>query len=145
MAANTPLAFEPVHQLHDRMTKGETSPVDIVEGYLDRIARYDEKLHAYIEVYADDTRTAAKAAAAAMASGHRIGPFHVSRLRPASLPGRLAPIRAAPCDSPPRGSLLVALFGKQKVNGLACLVDSAVQVGPLTFWKGGKTVKPSLS
>ena len=76
MAAHTPLAFEPVHQLRDRMTKGETSPVDIVEGYLDRIARYDAKLHAYIDVYADDARTAAKAAAAAMASGHRIGPFH---------------------------------------------------------------------
>jgi hypothetical protein len=34
MAAHTQLAFEPVHQLRDRMTKGEASPVDIVEGYL---------------------------------------------------------------------------------------------------------------
>jgi len=69
-------AFEPVHQLHDRLTQGEITPVDIVEGYLDRIARYD----------ASSTRTsmftptrpgpAAHAAAAAMASGHRIGPFH---------------------------------------------------------------------
>lgn len=48
----------------------------LVEGYLDRTARYDAKLHAYIEVYADDARTAAQAAAAAIASGHRIGPFH---------------------------------------------------------------------
>ena len=62
MAAQTPLAFEPVHQLRDRMTKGETSPVGLVEGYLDRIARYEAKLHAYIEVYADDARTAAQAA-----------------------------------------------------------------------------------
>jgi aspartyl-tRNA(Asn)/glutamyl-tRNA(Gln) amidotransferase subunit A len=76
MTAPTPLAFEPVHQLCDRMTQGEVSPVDIVEGYLDRIARYDEKLHAYIEVYTDDARTAARAAADAMASGHRIGPLH---------------------------------------------------------------------
>ena len=76
MAAQTPLAFEPVHQLRDRMTKGEITPVEIVEGYLDRIARYDAKLHAYIDIYADEARAAAHAVAAAMASGHRIGPFH---------------------------------------------------------------------
>jgi aspartyl-tRNA(Asn)/glutamyl-tRNA(Gln) amidotransferase subunit A len=76
MAAQTPLAFEPVHQLRDRLTQGEITPVAIVEGYLDRIARYDAKLHAYIDVYADEARAAAHAAAAAMASGHRIGPFH---------------------------------------------------------------------
>lgn len=76
MAANIQLAFEPVHQLCDRITKGEVSPVQIVEGYLNRIARYDAKLHAYIDVYADDARVAAKAAADAIASGHRIGPLH---------------------------------------------------------------------
>ena len=76
MAAHPQRAFEPVHQLRDRITKGEASPVEIVEGYLNRIARYDAKLHAYIDVYADDARAAAHAAAAAMASGHRIGPFH---------------------------------------------------------------------
>ena len=50
MAAQTPLAFEPVHQLRDRMTKGEITPVDIVEGYLDRIARYDAapRVHRYL-------------------------------------------------------------------------------------------------
>jgi aspartyl-tRNA(Asn)/glutamyl-tRNA(Gln) amidotransferase subunit A len=69
MAAPTQLAFEPVHRLCDRMSRGEISPVDIVEGYLERIARYDNKLHAFIEVYADDARMAAKAAADAMASG----------------------------------------------------------------------------
>jgi aspartyl-tRNA(Asn)/glutamyl-tRNA(Gln) amidotransferase subunit A len=76
MAANIQLAFEPVHELRDRITRGETSPVQIVEGYLERIARYDGKLHAYIDVYTDDARMAAKAAADAIASGHRIGPLH---------------------------------------------------------------------
>lgn len=76
MAANTQLAFEPVHRLRDRITTGEVSPVQIVEAYLDRIARYDTKLHAYIDVYADDARVAAKAATDAIASGHRIGPLH---------------------------------------------------------------------
>jgi aspartyl-tRNA(Asn)/glutamyl-tRNA(Gln) amidotransferase subunit A len=76
MTANTPLAFEPVHQLCDRMSRGEITPVDIVGGYLDRIARYDAKLHAYIDVYTDDARRVAHAAAEAIASGHRIGPLH---------------------------------------------------------------------
>ncbi|MCZ6874634.1 MAG: amidase [bacterium] len=76
MTANTHLAFEPVHRLRDRISKGEAGPVEVVEGYLNRIARYDEKLHAYIDVYADDARAAAKAAADAIASGHRIGPLH---------------------------------------------------------------------
>ena len=76
MAATTPVAFEPVHRLCERMTQGDISPVGIVDAYLDRIARYDGKLHAYIDVYADDARLAAKAAADAMASGHRIGPLH---------------------------------------------------------------------
>ena len=43
MAVQTPLAFEPVHQLRDRLTQGEITPVDLVEGYLDRIARYDAR------------------------------------------------------------------------------------------------------
>lgn len=76
MTTNTELAFEPVHQLRDRINRGETSPVEIVQGFLDRIARYDEKLHAYIDVYADDALTVAQAAADAIASGHRIGPLH---------------------------------------------------------------------
>jgi aspartyl-tRNA(Asn)/glutamyl-tRNA(Gln) amidotransferase subunit A len=76
MAAHPHLAFEPVHRLRDRITQGEVTSVDIVEGYLDRIVRYDAKLHAYIEVYADDARMAAKAALDAMAAGHRMGPFH---------------------------------------------------------------------
>jgi hypothetical protein len=33
MTANTQLAFEPVHQLRDRLTRGETSPVEIVQEY----------------------------------------------------------------------------------------------------------------
>ena len=71
MAAQTPLAFEPVHQLRDRLTQGEITPVAIVEGYLDRIARYDAKLHAYIDVYADEARAAAHAAAAARFTASR--------------------------------------------------------------------------
>jgi len=76
MADARHIAFEPVHRLVQRITDGELTPVQIVDAYLDRIARHDEKLHAYIEVYLDDARTAAKAATDAIAAGHRVSPLH---------------------------------------------------------------------
>ena len=51
MTAPTPLTFEPVNRLCDRMSQGEVSSVDIFSVYLDGIAHYNDKLHAYIEVY----------------------------------------------------------------------------------------------
>jgi len=52
------------------------SPVDVVEAFLARIAAHNEKLHAYIDVYADDARLAAEAADKAIRSGHAVGPLH---------------------------------------------------------------------
>ena len=43
---------------------------------LDRIARRDPELHAFITVYRDDARLAAEAADRASRSGHGIGPLH---------------------------------------------------------------------
>src|SRR5205823_1375042 len=42
----------------------------------DRIAAQDEKLHAFVEVYADEARLAAEAADTAIQSGHAVGPLH---------------------------------------------------------------------
>src|SRR3989440_1363041 len=52
------------------------SPVDAVDALLARIASQDGKLHAYVEVFADDARLAAEAADKAIRSGHRVGPLH---------------------------------------------------------------------
>ena len=70
------LAFEPVHALSTRIASGALSPVDLMDCLLERIAAHDEKLHAFVTVYGDDARMAAKAAAKAVRSGHGVGPLH---------------------------------------------------------------------
>ncbi len=43
---------------------------------LGRIGRHDAKLHAFVDVYADDARAAAAAADLAIGAGHAVGPLH---------------------------------------------------------------------
>ena len=52
------------------------SPVDAVEALLERIARLDPKLHAFVDVYGAEARLAAEAADKAIRSGHAVGPLH---------------------------------------------------------------------
>jgi aspartyl-tRNA(Asn)/glutamyl-tRNA(Gln) amidotransferase subunit A len=70
------LAFASITALSAKIESGGLSPVDLVEEFLGRIHCHDQKLHAFVTVYADEARAAAKAAADAIASGHRIGPLH---------------------------------------------------------------------
>ncbi|MGH1477727.1 MAG: amidase [Geminicoccales bacterium] len=60
----------------DAFQAGVLKPSAVVEAYLDRIARLDSKIGAFQIVYAKEARAAAEAADKAIASGHRIGPFH---------------------------------------------------------------------
>src|SRR5258705_8251570 len=46
------------------------------DALLDRIRATDEKLDAFVEVYAEEARLAAEAADKAIRSGHAIGPLH---------------------------------------------------------------------
>ncbi len=55
---------------------GRISPVDVVDALLARIRAQDAKLHAFVEVYAEDARLAAEAADKAVRSGHAVGPLH---------------------------------------------------------------------
>ncbi len=70
------LAFGSVTELATRIDTGEVSCAALASMLLDRIGRYDEKLHSFITVYEEETRKAAMAADAAIRSGHRVGPFH---------------------------------------------------------------------
>jgi aspartyl-tRNA(Asn)/glutamyl-tRNA(Gln) amidotransferase subunit A len=70
------LAFTPATELAAAMGRGELSSETLVNVYLERIERLDPKLHAYIDVYADDARLAAGAADAARRAGHAVGPLH---------------------------------------------------------------------
>jgi aspartyl-tRNA(Asn)/glutamyl-tRNA(Gln) amidotransferase subunit A len=70
------LAFTPVHQLSRELMARRLSPIELVDAYLARIAQHEGKLHAYVAVHADNARLAARAAEAAIQSGHAVGPLH---------------------------------------------------------------------
>ena len=74
--SNSDPSYLPASRLAADIAARRLSPVDVVEAFLARIAAHDEKLHAYIDVYADDARLAAEAADKAIRSGHAVGPLH---------------------------------------------------------------------
>jgi aspartyl-tRNA(Asn)/glutamyl-tRNA(Gln) amidotransferase subunit A len=73
---NSDPALMPAHVMSVEIAAGRLSPVDLVDAMLDRISAADQKLHAFVEVYAGEARLAAEAADKAIRSGHRIGPLH---------------------------------------------------------------------
>ena len=75
-ASNNDPCFLPAHQLAAEIAARRLSPVAVVEAFLARIAAHDAKLHAFIDVYADDARLAAEAADKAIRAGHAVGPLH---------------------------------------------------------------------
>ena len=75
-ASNVDPSYLPAYRLAQEIAARRLSPVDVVEAFLARIARQDQKLHAFIDVYADDARLAAEAADKAIRSGHAVGPLH---------------------------------------------------------------------
>jgi aspartyl-tRNA(Asn)/glutamyl-tRNA(Gln) amidotransferase subunit A len=58
------------------LRRGECSSRDLVEAHLARIAARDAKLHAFVEVYAEEARALADAADRARASRLPLGPLH---------------------------------------------------------------------
>ena len=56
------LPLRPLAELSDLLARGEVCSRDIVDACLDRIAALDGKLHAFVEVYADEARRRADAA-----------------------------------------------------------------------------------
>jgi len=69
-------AFMSVSALSAEISAGRLSPVALTEALLERIARYDARLHAFIAVYGDDARLAAEGAEKAIRAGHAVGPLH---------------------------------------------------------------------
>ncbi|HKM68778.1 MAG TPA: amidase [Stellaceae bacterium] len=75
-SSETDPALLPAHILSAEIGAHRLSPVDLVDDLLERIRARDAKLHAFVEVYAEDARLAAEAADKAIRSGHAIGPLH---------------------------------------------------------------------
>jgi aspartyl-tRNA(Asn)/glutamyl-tRNA(Gln) amidotransferase subunit A len=66
----------PAHVLSEMIASRRLSPVDLVDGFLQRIQTNEPQLRCFVEVYADDARLAAEAAEKAIRSGHAVGPLH---------------------------------------------------------------------
>ena len=54
----------------------ELSPTELVEACLEQIDHTDDRLRAYIDVYADESRQVAQAAETMIIAGHSLGPLH---------------------------------------------------------------------
>src|SRR6266404_6852031 len=70
------LAFTSAAELAALIAQRVVSPVEIVDIVLDRIEKTQPTLNAFITVCADDARTAAKGAEAAVMRGDTLGPLH---------------------------------------------------------------------
>ena len=75
-SSETDPALLPARILSVEIGARRLSPVDLVDAALARIRAADAKLHAFVEVYAENARLAAEAADKAIRSGHAIGPLH---------------------------------------------------------------------
>ena len=70
------LTLVPAHQLSQLLQSRKISPVELTQAYLEKIHQQDPKLHAFVEVYADDALMAARGAEATIQAGHSVGPLH---------------------------------------------------------------------
>ena len=70
------LAYTPMHVLAERLRAGTLSAAALLDCYLQRIGRYDAKLHAFVTVYEEQARAAAEAADGALRAGQPLGPLH---------------------------------------------------------------------
>src|SRR5215470_15822819 len=66
----------PLHALAADLKARRISPIDIVEGCLARIHKFDGTLKAFVEVFEAEARVAAEAAEMAIRSGQAVGPLH---------------------------------------------------------------------
>ena len=75
-AAIEDLAFATVPQLASLLKSRQVTSVALTQMYLDRLKRYDSKLHFVISLTGDRALTQAKAADAEIAAGNYRGPLH---------------------------------------------------------------------
>lgn len=68
--------FGSIDTLSESFRQRVLTPSNVMEAHLQRIEIHDPKLGAYQALYVDAALFAADAASKAIASGHRIGPFH---------------------------------------------------------------------
>lgn len=70
------IAYLNATEIIRQLSSGELNAETLVDTYLQRIERYDENLHSFVNVYAEDARAAAEAADKSRKAGHAVGPLH---------------------------------------------------------------------
>jgi aspartyl-tRNA(Asn)/glutamyl-tRNA(Gln) amidotransferase subunit A len=70
------LGFTSALDLAASIRRKELSPVEVVDGFLERIEHIDPTLNAFSQVLADDARATARTAEAALAHGDHLGALH---------------------------------------------------------------------
>ena len=68
--------FDSIQQVSERLRRGETTSLALTEQLIERIARYDQGLNAFITVTADAALQAASEADAERSVGRDLGPLH---------------------------------------------------------------------
>jgi amidase len=72
----TDTVFTPAHKLAGEIQRGEVSSVEVVDAYLDQIARHNRQLNAVVTLDEDGARRRAREADASLARGEVWGPLH---------------------------------------------------------------------
>ncbi len=70
------IPFLSVSQLSELIKNRQVSPVEAVEGYLNRIESLNDRLYAYLTVCGDEALQAARESERALAQGEYKGPLH---------------------------------------------------------------------
>ena len=76
MTGSNDLTSLTVAELAVMLAARRVSAVEITGACLDRIARYNDALHAFIDLYSEDARAAARASDLARGAGYALGPLH---------------------------------------------------------------------
>jgi aspartyl-tRNA(Asn)/glutamyl-tRNA(Gln) amidotransferase subunit A len=76
MAPHAELANMPATEIASRIRSSDLSPVEVVEGFLERIEAGNKEVNAYILVLDEDARRRATDAEKAIATGAKVGPLH---------------------------------------------------------------------
>jgi len=73
---NSEICYSPATELASRIRRGDLSPVDVVDAFLDRIEARNDDINAYVTVIEDRARERAREAERAVERGDHIGPLH---------------------------------------------------------------------
>src|SRR5438132_14090636 len=76
MAAQDELAYMPATEIAARIARRDLSPVEVVDAFLDGIARRNQTVNAYVLVLHEEARRLAREAEKAVVSGETLGPLH---------------------------------------------------------------------